>query len=166
MLNPAVRQLSHEHWYRNRGGVTSRPTPCVRFGCASAKARGRSIGGQNPNLRTGVIDKRRSVSARTRARPEGQMRCSTPRAKSLGLPGSSRKGPRNSARLRGQMPLPQFRRLPDSVARPPLCLQWRGRRTPGCRHRKGMERRSGPESHTGADAPISLPEKPARSSEG
>ena len=33
---------------------------CVRFGCASANARGWSIGGQNPNLRTGVIHGGRS----------------------------------------------------------------------------------------------------------
>ena len=35
--------------------------PCVRFGYASANARGWSIGGQNPNLRTGVIHGGRSA---------------------------------------------------------------------------------------------------------
>jgi len=39
------------------GGVAA---PCVRFGYASANARGWSIGGQNPNLRTGVIPGGRS----------------------------------------------------------------------------------------------------------
>ena len=34
--------------------------PCVRFGYASASALGWSIGGQNPNLRTGVIHGGRS----------------------------------------------------------------------------------------------------------
>ena len=39
-------------------GVAS---PCVRMAYASANARGWSIGGQNPNLRTGVIHGGRSI---------------------------------------------------------------------------------------------------------
>ncbi len=43
---------------RLAGGVA---TPCVRMAYASANARGWSIGGQNPNLRTGVIHGGRSI---------------------------------------------------------------------------------------------------------
>ena len=45
-------------WDTGPRGVAA---PCVRFGYASANARGWSIGGQNPNLRTGVIHGGRSL---------------------------------------------------------------------------------------------------------
>ena len=45
--------------------------PCVRMAYASANARGWSIGGQNPNLRTGVIHGGRSTSTRAELSPQG-----------------------------------------------------------------------------------------------
>ena len=61
------RWRQHYNTIRPHSALSYRPpappgvaAPCVRMACASANARDWSIGGQNPNLRTGVIHGGRS----------------------------------------------------------------------------------------------------------
>ena len=64
---PIERWRQHLNTIRPHSAFGYRPpappcvaAPSVRMACASANARGGSIGGQNPNLRTGVIHGGRS----------------------------------------------------------------------------------------------------------